>query len=252
VLAHSGEFGDLVTAAEKAQEEGRLDAAMVLFAKAASVNTDPVVRRWIETRGKSAAIEASWRKREPVSPDMSMFFTLAGNLGNDVGKWNLSIDGPHTAYATAWLRSSSRWELEVTFDVGEQTDASTGIYWGQAYSGYGVVLKSRGASPTVKPHELDRLNHHNDGIGFQYAPLSSTRSIKLRWDGRDLKISAATPDVSWELAPKPIETKTGLWMLSLMVGARGESGPATAAITAFKLRSLDDTPAPVEGGIKLE
>lgn len=247
ILARSGMTGQRFLIAESAQASGKAGQAARIFSELADTEKDPPTQDWLRHHALCAAFESAWiGSGSTVTPvDAAPLGPVQGVLIAENDASCLKAGGNESATAVLWLSSKTSWELSVTFDTGDQPEATTGVFWGTSQRGDGLAIGSpNGWGDRLLSIPFQQLTHdepaHQDGD----IPGTTQRDFTMRWDGRFLSVSGKAGSKTWTKEALAIEAKPGVWMLALT--ARSKAGPLKATV----LRNFILKPLPAGTSIR--
>lgn len=228
ILARTGGAAAPFREGELAQAQGRAKEAAEAFARAAALTDDPDGRGLALHRSACAALEVAWGEagsaaapwRLADSPEL--FHAINGDFRAEAAHAELSATDTRRAVACAWLRPDRPWRLSASFEAEEQTNAMTGVYWGDPDRGAGLLVRAPdGWAGKLLPAKIAALTQEEAYPNEKALPPQARRSFVATWDGRRLEIEVAVGEATWRHEAEP-KTARGEkpWMLALLAQSK--------------------------------
>ncbi|MBC8009264.1 MAG: hypothetical protein H7067_04115 [Burkholderiales bacterium] len=247
VLANTGPDSDRFRAAETAQATGEAREAARLFTLLADETEDPAARELIRHRAACATLQANWHEdpsanlaRAEEPPPLG---ALKGRLEFDGREPRLSSPDDQNVIAYAWLKPDLAWKLSLVFDVKNQPDATTGLYWGTPDRGAGLLVSSpNGWGGSLLPARIRALSHQEVDTSENASATAPTRSLHASWDGHRLEIEIKAGETTWKHIAEPDGAdQPAVWMLAIL--AKSKSG----SLQPVPLKEFTFAPLKVSG-----
>jgi len=240
LMFRSGPWASEVKPAESLEAHGRFLLAADLYAKLAARAERPDIRDWLAKKSASARLEndlAHGRFPEISASSLRNVIVLRqGALMDDAGAIKLAALPEQTAAVGMWIASRSTWRLELTIEVGAQTDATCGVFLGIPGTDFGIAIQPAVGSPGLAVLRANNLTNASVMAAKSY-PNAVLRSFTLEWDGRELRASGRIGNANWTEPPMTPESLGGNWLLSITAAGQ-HAALAGAKIVTFDLQPL--------------